>query len=144
WLLGKSGYFDQSYRVPCIVRDPRRVADATRGKRVDRFTEHVDVMPTLLEWLGLEVPPACDGMSLLPFFEHAAGPAGWRDEGHWEYDFRDATGIDLPLHARNLTVLRDRRFKYVHFAGLPPLLFDLVADPHEMHDIASAPERASV
>ena len=32
WLLGKGGYFDGSYRVPLIVRDPR--AGASRGTRI--------------------------------------------------------------------------------------------------------------
>jgi arylsulfatase A-like enzyme len=150
WLLGKAGYFDQSYRVPLIVRDPRRAADATRGAIVDRFTEHVDVMPTLLEWLGLEVPPACDGASLLPFVERTGGPARWRDAAHWEFDFRDAMdssgelALGLPIHACNLAVLRDHAFKYVHFAALPPLLFDLRNDPHEFRDLAADPGHAAV
>ena len=54
WLTEKLGWFDQSYHVPLIVRDPRRESDATRGAVVDdRFTENVDVMPTILEWLGV-------------------------------------------------------------------------------------------
>ena len=32
------------------------------------------------------------------------------------------------------------RYKYVLFAGLPPLLFDLKKDPEEMHDRATDPE----
>ena len=36
-------------------------------------------------------------------------------------------------------VIRDERFKYVHFASLPPLLFDLTADPIEMKDLAGDP-----
>jgi arylsulfatase A-like enzyme len=48
------------------------------------------------------------------------------------------------MHASSLAVLRDHRFKYVHFAALPPLLFDLANDPHEMRDLASQPEHAPV
>jgi arylsulfatase A-like enzyme len=33
-------------------------------------------------------------------------------------------------------VIRDDHYKYVHFADLPALLFDLQADPGELHDIA--------
>src|SRR6204780_108927 len=67
WLLGKGGYFDGSYHVPLIIRDPRAEADASRGRRVEAFTEHVDVMPTLLDAIGIEVPRQCDGRSLAPF-----------------------------------------------------------------------------
>ena len=75
-----------------------------------------------------------------------AGPAGsWREAAHWEFDFRDPTSTDaevalgLPQHACNLTVLRDRSYKYVHFAGLPPLLFDLQEDPDELINRAEDP-----
>ena len=88
WLFGKRGYFDAGYHIPLIVRDPRPQADATRGTTVAKFSEAVDIMPTLLEWLDLEVPRQCDGASLLPFCEDRA-PADWRSEVHWEYDFRD-------------------------------------------------------
>src|SRR5690242_21172601 len=40
WLLGKCGYFDQSYRIPLIIRDPRKGADAGRGTVVERFSEN--------------------------------------------------------------------------------------------------------
>ena len=38
--------------------------------------------------------------------------------------------------------MRTRDAKYVHFAELPPLYFDLTTDPHELNNIADAPERA--
>ena len=31
WMKGKTGYFDQTFHVPLIVRDPRAEADAHRG-----------------------------------------------------------------------------------------------------------------
>ena len=112
WLLGKCGYFDQSYHIPLIVRDPRASADATRGRTVDAFTENVDIMPTMLEWLGIEVPHACDGRSLAPLLGSSAAPASWRNEAHWEFDFRDPTddsaerALGIPLHACTLNVIR--------------------------------------
>jgi len=142
WLLGKTGYFDQSYHVPMIVRDPRAEADGSRGRVVDAFTEHVDVMPTLLEALGCNTPAACDGASLYPFLT-SPGPQNWREEVHWEYDFRSVTNpateeaLGLTADTCNLCVIRDTHFKYVHFAGLPCLLFDLRNDPGELNDLAS-------
>ncbi len=145
WMLGKAGYFDQSFHVPLIVRDPRRESDGARGRVVDAFTENVDVMPTLLEWIGAEVPPACDGRSLLPLVETGRAPEGWRREVHFEFDFREAQGgaperaLGIGLHQCALNVLRDERGKYVHFAGLPPLFFDLERDPEERVDRARDP-----
>lgn len=145
WLLGKCGYFDQSYHIPLIIRDPNSSADATRGLIVDAFTENVDIVPTMLDWLNIDAPQTCDGRTLMPFVGSSAMPDGWRREAHWEYDFRDVTDPDLehslgiPLHACTLSVIRGERYKYVHFAGLPPLLFDLHEDPDELHDRAADP-----
>lgn len=121
---------------------PRAEADGSRGRVVDAFTEHVDVMPTLLEALGCNTPAACDGASLYPFLT-SPGPQNWREEVHWEYDFRSVTNpateeaLGLTADTCNLCVIRDTHFKYVHFAGLPCLLFDLRNDPGELNDLAS-------
>jgi arylsulfatase A-like enzyme len=146
WLLGKSSYFDATYTVPLIVRDPRAAADRTRGGTVGAFTEHVDIMPTLLEAIGADIPPQCDGRSLLPLIEGAAPM--WRSQAHFEFDFRDASfvgaeqALGLTLHQCNFSVIRGERYKYVHFANLPPLLFDLERDPHEFTNLATAGDYA--
>ncbi len=145
WLLGKCGYFDASYRIPLIVRDPRASANAQRGMIVDSFTENVDIMPTMLEALGLDLPVQCDGRSLAPFLETGFAPTVWRTEAHWEYDFRDPTDetaekrLDLTLHQCTMNVVRGRRYKYVHFTKLPPLFFDLECDPGEFNDLSRDP-----
>jgi arylsulfatase A-like enzyme len=144
WMWGKSGYFDQAYHIPLIVRDPRRTADGTRGIHIDAFTEAVDLMPTILEWLGLDIPHQCDGRSLLPFLE-GDRPADWRQTAHWEFDFRDIehevweTSLGIASDQCTLAVLRGRQHKYVHFTALPPLLFDLERDPDEFRNLASEP-----
>jgi len=149
WLLGKGGYFDGSFHIPLIIRDPRARADASRGLKVEAFSENVDVMPTLLEAIGAEVPRTCDGRSLAPFLTGKGAPASWRAGAHWEYDFRDdaATAAgehDLTPDQCALNVLRGERYKYVHFTRLPPLLFDLARDPHETTNLAGDPDHAAI
>ncbi len=148
FMLGKGGFFDQSYHIPLIIRDPARRQSA--GTAVRRFTEAVDVMPTLLELLGASAPRHLDGRSLVPFLE-GREPADWRNEAHWEFDFRSIEKGTAERHFGlkpqqcNLAVIRGERWKYVHFGGsLPPLLFDLAADPGELHDLAGDPGHAAV
>jgi arylsulfatase A-like enzyme len=147
WTLGKFGYFDQAYHVPLIVRDPRR--PESFGGRVSAFTEAVDVAPTLLEAAGARRDGPADGRSLTAFLQGGT-PRDWRREAHWEFDFREvATGapqaaLGVGLDDCSLAVIRGERWKYVHFAGLPPLLFDLAADPGELRNLADDPGHLSV
>src|SRR5260370_756090 len=76
WMLGKDGYFDGAFHIPLLMRDPR-AAPTARGRAVDAFTEAVDVMPTILGWLDLAIPPQFDGRSRLPFLASTT-PTGWR------------------------------------------------------------------
>jgi arylsulfatase A-like enzyme len=148
-LLGKIGYFDETFRIPMIVRDPTADADATRGSVVDHFTETIDTMPTILDWLGGVIPRQCDGHSLLPFLR-GKPPFGWRREVHYEFDFRDVlnpgreAALGLPMDACSLAVVQDERYKYVHFAALPPLFFDLSDDPGQFRNRANDPACASL
>ena len=90
WLVEKCGYWDENFHVPLIVRDPSSPADATRGLVVDEPTESVDVTPTVLDWLGLDVPLQVDGWPLTPFLRRSAAPEHWRTAAHWEWDMRHA------------------------------------------------------
>jgi arylsulfatase A-like enzyme len=143
YLLGKCGFHDESYHIPLMIVDPRPEADATRGRIERQFSESVDVMPTILEWLGLPIPVSCDGSSLLPILHGQTNP---RTEVHFEYSLRigfpyaHLRPLDLDWRDSELAVLRTERWKYVHFTGaLPPVLFDLERDPDELVNRAEDP-----
>ena len=147
WLTEKLGWFDQSFHIPLIVRDPD--APAAHGVVIDdRFTENVDIMPTILDWLALDIPLQCDGMSLLPFLR-GEQPIVWRDAAFWEWDFRDPIGgfaeslLGLSMDQCSLSCLRDEHGKYVHFSGLPPIFYDLDTDPEELVNRAADPAYAT-
>ncbi|PWS36104.1 sulfatase [Falsiroseomonas bella] len=139
WLLGKVGYHDESFRIPLVVKDAGRNDRA--GAVETAFTESVDVMPTILEALGGSIPRACDGRSILPLLD-GPEPQGWRDHLFYEYDFRDVHysrpegELGLGMDDSALCVVQDARYKYVHFAALPPLFFDLQRDPHGFENLA--------
>ena len=103
----------------------------------------------MLDWLGGGVPRSCDGASLLPLLD-GAKPIGWRDALHYEYDFRDVhysrpeRELGLGMDESSLCVIQDDDYKYVHFTALPPLLFDLRADPQQMRNLADQASHAEV
>lgn len=133
-LVGKAGFFESSYHIVGLVRDPRHPQGF--GRVVERFTENVDIMPTLCEALGQPVPLQCDGMPLTPFLR-GDEPDEWRDAAHYEWDWRDAfipQGVhqwpwDRRLERQNLAVLRTDSHAYVQFGDGGWLCFDLEADP---------------
>ncbi|WP_274627245.1 alkaline phosphatase family protein [Arvimicrobium flavum] len=138
FMLGKGGYFEGSYHIPLIVHAPNVTA---AGSTVTAFTEAVDVMPTLVDLLGGEPPAWVDGRSLKPFLKGKKAKK-WRDAAHWEFDFRSVerqkpeAHFGLPTQRCNLAVIRGERYKYVHFGGLPPALYDLADDPDETRNLA--------
>lgn len=147
YQFGKSGYFEPIFHIPLIVRDPE--AREASGRRCGAFTESVDLMPTILEFLGAPVPRACNGRSLLPWTRRGHAE-NWRTEAHFEFDFRDLwyvkaeSALGVPMDAACLAAVRGERYKYVHFAALPPLFFDLDDDPHETRDRSSDAALTSV
>ncbi|MHB1104397.1 MAG: alkaline phosphatase family protein [Devosia sp.] len=147
WLLGKGGFHDESQHIPLVIRDPRRMG--RKGKKINSFTEAIDIFPTLLDTLGVEPTHHPDGASLGPFLD-GEEPRGWRDAAHWEFDFREVASQASERHfglkstRLNLAVIRTDRWKYVHFAALPPLLFDLENDPANLRNLAADPAHAGI
>ena len=123
---GKMNYLDAAFRVPLMVRVP-----GARPARVDLPTESVDVMPTILDWLGQDCPDTVDGHSLMPL-ARGEMPEGWRDYSVSELDFGDPVKptaaqqqFGLSSHECGVAILRTARHSLVHFnGGLPPILFD--------------------
>jgi arylsulfatase A-like enzyme len=143
-LLGKGSYFDQSFHIPLIIRIPDGITPTKSGRIIDAFTENIDILPTLLELFGGEIPRQCDGVSLLPFFRGDSLKRR-RTEVHWEVDFgyfdeypAVSPGKELGLAYGEcaFNVIRDAQFKYVHFANMAPLFFDIKNDPEELHNLA--------
>jgi arylsulfatase A-like enzyme len=138
WLGEKELFYDTVQKVPFIVFDPRASADATRGTVEQRFVESVDVVPTVLDALGIAAPShRLEGASLLPLLRGEAAP-GWRDFTYSEldYSYRNARlTLGKHVHQCRAFSLRDERWRYVFWLDEPEQLFDLAADPDEMHDL---------
>ena len=94
--------YDEIVRVPMIVMDPDPRADPTRGKPETRFVEGIDVLPTIVEALGIAGSPhRVEGRSLLPLLRGDANLA-WRDAvfAELDYGFRRARQVLGPRRAR--------------------------------------------
>jgi arylsulfatase A-like enzyme len=138
WLGEKELFYDTVQKVPFIVVDPRREADSTRGTVEQRFVEAVDVVPTILETLGVAGPThRIEGKSLLPLL-HGQPASAWRDFVYSELDY-SYRGARLML-GKNVQQcrafsLRNQDWRYVYWLDEPEQLFDMRADPEQMHDL---------
>jgi arylsulfatase A-like enzyme len=103
-----------------------------------RFAEGVDIVPTVLDALGLSrAAERIEGRSLLPLMR-TSHLSEWRDcvFSELDYGYREARRIlgRKPDECRAWMVRTDR-WKYVHWQGFAPQLFDLDADPEEYCDL---------
>jgi arylsulfatase A-like enzyme len=128
-LFGKCEPFESSAHVPFLMRLPggsHEAHDPPGGIVCDQPVGLQDVMPTLLDAAGLPVPESCTGRSVLPFL-HGETP-NWRDVLHGEHSGYRA-------YEEGFHYLVDERWKYIWRSQTgQELLFDLVADPRELHD----------
>ena len=143
---GKTNVMNAAYHTPLIIRDPAHPAQ--HGDTIDQPTESIDIMPTMLEQMGLTPPDSVDGRSLRPFLQGKV-PENWRNYTFSELDFGDPinptfvqTELGLSAAEANLAILRKGTHTLVHFnGGLPPILFDHATDG-EARDLFGQPQTA--
>ena len=145
WLGEKELFHDPSVKVPLIVVDPSREADATRGTVSRALVEGIDLAPTFVEVAGGRPRrEVLEGHSLLPLI-HGRGETP-RDHvvSEYDYSFRAARALlDRPADSARLAMIFDGRFKLVHAEGFRPMLYDLEADPEELVDLGADPGHAA-
>lgn len=137
-LLASHGYmghkrwpYDDSIRVPLLVRWPGRIAS---GQTLQRPVSTIDLYPTLLDLAGLAVPGHVDGRSAAGALRGA--PESTRDE--FVYCAMHYAYVPWP----GWKALRSPRWLYAEAHAKPWLLFDLENDPLEMHNLVDDPAQA--
>jgi len=126
--LFRKGYaYEGSAGIPMILAAPKGSSLIPRGV-CGQPVELRDVMPTLLECAGLEIPVEVEGQSFLPL---ARGEqVHWRPYLHGEHT----------IFGQSMQLVTDGRQKYVWFSGDGhEQLLDLENDPQERHDLARDP-----
>jgi len=155
---------DPGIEVPLIIRRPNSCLSG--GKIYEELISHVDVLPTLLDLIGVPKPDNLQGVSFANFLQGKTNQKP-RREIYAQFTpamFRDNESRCIRTERYKLTRYFDagRSMKFpidvdpVRFAqhteraagtGKPrPFvqLFDILEDPHEMHDIAGKKENATI
>ena len=118
--------YDTVVRVPLLISWPGRVEP---GAVVTQAVSHVDLMPTVLEWLGIPDPVSRSGRSLAPLL--APGPAPFTPVPVLAETFRPEAPADLKA------LIAERRKLIFAPADDRVRLFDLERDPGEREDVAA-------
>jgi arylsulfatase A-like enzyme len=87
-----------------------------------------------------------EGRSLLPILR-GENVGEWRDFVFSELDYsfyRARLTLERKPAECRIYMVRDARWKYIHFTGYRPQLFDLQDDPRELRDLGESPDHAQV
>ncbi|MFK7850577.1 MAG: sulfatase [Akkermansiaceae bacterium] len=126
----------ESIRVPLIIHDPR-MPEKSHGMTDDNFTLSVDLAPTILSYVGIEVPKGMQGMDMSPLYLADEKPE-WRQEFFYEHaTLRDKDFIP----ASEALVRKDWKYFYWPEHGVEQL-FNIVDDPREENDLIADPAQA--
>ncbi|MDE0671970.1 MAG: sulfatase-like hydrolase/transferase [Caldilineaceae bacterium SB0662_bin_9] len=129
-LFGKFSPHDETCAVPLIMAGPEIPA----GRTCEVPVNLVDCFQTVLEATGVAEQPEdrdLPGQSLFGTLADEAGDRTVFSEYH-------TVGTEDAWY-----LLRNRRYKYVHFTGRSPLLYDMFEDPLELTNLADLPEHAA-
>jgi arylsulfatase len=131
-------------RVPLIVAAPGRLP---AGRVVETLGRTIDIMPTVIDLLGLPVPEGLDGVSLAPWargLTRDPGPPAYSESGRNFY--KENPRQHVPGVAGKWRMMRDDRFKLILIPDVPEPqweLYDLVNDPGETKNlVAEKPQEA--
>jgi len=123
--------YDETIHVPLVIKLPQ----ATTQEKLDNRVELVDVMPTLLQAVGVAVPAEVQGESLLPIMQAQAGETtgavdAWRDRP--AYAQADYAHLAYGWSAEKAL----RTGKYLYVEAPRRELYDQLADPKAEHNLA--------
>ncbi|MHC4444308.1 MAG: sulfatase-like hydrolase/transferase [Planctomycetota bacterium] len=130
-LADKGPYlYDEICRIPFVAYVPGLPA----GRRSDALVYNMDLMPTLLDLAGCEVPSGLDAVSFMPVLKGEHERVRQDDTVYMEFH-----GHHQPYSQR---LVRTRRAKYIYNPAEIDELYDLEHDPHELHNRAADPAYA--
>jgi arylsulfatase len=133
-MVHKDTQYEEAVRIPLLVRIPKH---GKTGAIVSEPISQVDLVPTLLDYMGQSVPETVEGQSWRPFLD---GGAALDEEDvfiEWTPITEGTVKCDVPIRA---IITRDL-WKFNWRGATENELYDLNADPEERENLANRPEQ---
>jgi arylsulfatase A-like enzyme/Tfp pilus assembly protein PilF len=136
--------YDETIHVPLVIKLPN--ADSpdnhSTGKRIENRVELVDVLPTILQAVGIPVPPEVQGQSLLSLMTPKQVSAGNPASAASDTAAPDRPAYaetDYPQRSYGWSSLRSQRTgKYLYIKAPRQELYDQSSDPNAQHNLSSS------
>ena len=150
-VFGKNVFYDAAVRVPLLVSYPGIVEP---GRHTD-LVETTDLLPTLFDLAGLDIPYRCQGRSYAELLRDNAHteqhyeprtfvvaeniiPEVITGEGRY-FPYEPGSGVAGIRHP-DAKMIRTEHWKYIHYPGYGAELYNLTVDPGETRNLAAHPE----
>ncbi|MCC7491734.1 MAG: sulfatase-like hydrolase/transferase [Fimbriimonadaceae bacterium] len=124
--MHKNQWYRAAYEVPFLVRYPAAIRP---GTVVERLITSVDVLPTLCSLLGARPSGREQGQDAAPLLR--GEPAAWADEACIHHSSLRSAGLFTP------------RWELILADGEAPRLYDRLADPEQVTNLAADPAHAA-
>lgn len=137
-VFKKQWPWDESIKVPFVLRYPRRLAP---GRRIDFPISAIDIAPTLLGLAGAPVPNTMEGVDLSPFVTGKRNdpPDAVLLMNPCPFSIGDPRGPDQVPAYQGMRMeyrgVRTTRHTYVRTIDRPWLLYDNFDDPFQMRNL---------
>lgn len=131
----KGSPYEEAILVPLVIRGPGIPAGVT----VDALASQVDLAPTFAEWAGTTAPGFVDGRSLAPVLTGEPTPADWRQSLLIEQFANNPARTEKQPA---FEALRLPDLIYVEYGSDERELYDLLADPQEVENLAGSADPA--
>jgi len=127
--------YEDSIKLPFIIRAPWITSES--GVTYQPMALNIDIAPTLLDIVGVEIPQQIDGKSLIPLIK------GF--DLHFHEEFILEFWWYFPENTPSYKGIRTERYKYIEFErGRSPWLFDLWNDPGETVNLFDDPQTETI
>lgn len=133
-LEGKLYPWDESIRIPLLVRYPRKLGRG--GRQVNTPIGQPDIMPTLLGLAGLPIPAGVQGIDFSRLFITGSQPNVPRSA----FIDNPVSNFQLRQHGfDSYRGVRTERYSYIRAIEGPWLLYDIQQDPYQKHNLIGTP-----
>ena len=128
--------YDETIRVPLLIKPPHAAAGS---KRIENPVELVDMAPTILDQIGVTIPPEMQGQSLLGLMKNKSATQAVQNPAPPVWHDRPAYSQSVYPHSFGWGDLQSLRAeKYLYIQAPRRELYDIAADPLAEHNLAQS------